>query len=636
MRTETVSVGKFRARAIAGTRAIMLALDCDDDARSGLLGFAFRRQQVGADPKPKWLRSLKVFEKVIPNPDPDKGDYRTNEFPIQSFLWSDYTADPNTEYVFEIYPVCGQPGALQLQNKLTLTVRTEPEDDGKHGIWFNRGAIASQAYARKFKNHKPTDKELDNPEDEHTAWLSRGLLEACLDFIDTTTKTEKLRACLYEFTYAPIIKAFKKKIDDGHDVKLIVHLDKGGKNKTSKNKAAMKKAGLDPENYADFIIWRTRPPIPHNKFIIKLDRPGQNQVWTGSTNITSSGFLGQSNVGHLITDSDVADAYLKYWTIVSGNPTNAPEAKAVEILSPYPPALVDANSKTCVFSPRRTASMLNWYADRMGDATSSIMFTAAFTVADDFIEPLARDRDFLRYVLKEKPPTAAERNALKADRDLQISYGAVLGTLYTVKDGKLVATRKAAKAFPLDRWFLKEELTRSQGNIFFVHTKYLLIDPLSDDPLVCTGSANFSENSLTANDENMILVRGSTRVADIYMTEFDRLFRHFYFRDVANEAAMKGKNKKKDDSKIYFLDDKFKWTNSYFYPGGFKTRRREMFFKLPADNWTRAAATHPNKEPVRPKKKRKAKTPAKKTVKKSVKKTERKTAKKKTAKKKRL
>ena len=127
-----------------------------------------------------------------------------------------------------------------------------------------------------------------------------------------------------------------------------------------------------------------------------------------------------------------------------------------------------------------------------------------------------------------------------------ISYGAVLGAEFTVKDGKIVAKRKV-KTFPLDRWFLKEELTRDQGNIFFVHTKYLLIDPLSDDPLICTGSANFSENSLTDNDENMILIRGSTRVADIYMTEFDRLFRHFYFRDVANEVAMKRKKGEKPE-----------------------------------------------------------------------------------------
>jgi phosphatidylserine/phosphatidylglycerophosphate/cardiolipin synthase-like enzyme len=169
--------------------------------------------------------------------------------------------------------------------------------------------------------------------------------------------------------------------------------------------------------------------------------------------------------------------------------------------------------------------------------------------------------------------------------------------------------RRKSKTFPLDRWFLKEELTRDTGNIFFVHTKYLLIDPLSEDPLICTGSANFSENSLTSNDENMILIRGSTRVADIYLTEFDRLFRHFYFRDVANEVAMK--RKKGTAPEKVFLDEDGVWTNDYFYPGGFKTRRREMFFNIPAADWTRSAATRSNDEPIRPKKITKKKKKAK-------------------------
>lgn len=602
MRVST-SAGKFRAQAIAGTRAVMIALDCDDGARKGLLGFAFRRQRLGADPEPRWLRSLKVFESVVPKPDPAKGEYLTDKFPIQSFLWGDYTADPETTYQFEVFPAYGEPGALELGDPLTLKVTTEPENDGQHGIWFNRGAIASQAYARRFGNHKPTEEEMDNPNDKHTKWLSRGLLEACLDYIDSTKRSEALRACLYEFTYAPIIEAFKKKVDDGFDVELIVHADK-----KEKNLKAIKRVGLDES----VVIWRTRPPIPHNKFIIKLDGKKPQQVWTGSTNVTPSGFLGQSNVGHLIKDSDLAGEYLKYWTLLSDNPTGVPAKAGVAKFSPYPPALVEPDSKICIFSPRATASMLNWYADRMSDATSSIMFTAAFTVADDFIEPLGKDRDFLRFVLKEKPPTPAEQKALAGDRDLVISYGAVLGAQFSVKNGKIVPKRKVA-IFPLDRWFLKEELTRDQGNIFFVHTKYLLIDPLSEDPLICTGSANFSENSLTSNDENMILIRGSTRVADIYMTEFDRLFRHFYFRDVANEVAMK--SKKGDKPKKVFLDEDDKWTDSYFNPGGFKSRRREMFFNIPNPNWTAAAAMHSNDEPVRPKKKKKAKTAKAKTAK---------------------
>lgn len=619
----TASAGPFKASAIAGTRAVMIALDCSDEARKGLLGFAFRRAK-GAG-KPEFLRSLKVFEAVEPQPDPEKGNYFTDKFPVQSFIWSDYTADPATTYQFEVIPVFGTPTAPELRetSKLTLSVTTEKEDDGEHGIWFNRGAIASQAYARQFQNHKPTEEEMNDPNDKHTKWLSRGLLEACLEYIDTTKKSEALRACIYEFTYEPVIKAFKRKIDDGFDVRLIVHDDKKGS-----NRKAMKAAGLDfdeERNGGRVVIWRTRPPIPHNKFIIKLDGDQPQQVWTGSTNITPSGFLGQSNVGHLVKNSDVATQYLKYWTIISADPTGKPAKQDVARISPYPPALVKPGSQTCIFSPRQTASMLNWYADRMSDATSSIMFTAAFNVANDFIEPLGRDRDFLRFVLKEKPPTAEERKALAGDRDLQISFGAVLGAEFSVVKGKLVAKRKV-KQFPLDRWFIKEELTRSEGNIFFVHTKYLLIDPLSDDPLICTGSANFSEGSLTNNDENMILIRGSTRVADIYMTEFDRLFRHFYFRDVANDVE--SKRKKGEKPKKVFLDPDDRWTDEYFTPGGFKTRRREMFFNIPSPNWIAGAGERADDEPVRPPKKKKPKAGTATAKKKKTKTAKAKTAKK--------
>lgn len=586
---------KIRAFAIAGTRAIMIALDCKDDARTGLLGFAFRRTCAGGPAK--WLRSQKVFESIIPKPDVEHGDYRTNNFPVQSFLWSDYTAEPDTQYKFEVFPVYGTPQHPDLREPLKLSLTTEAEEGKHHSIWFNRGAIASQAYARQFGNHKPTTKELNNPKDKHTRWLSRGLVEACLNYIESTKKTERLRACVYEFTYKPVLDAFAKLIARGVDVQLVVHDDTKGA-----NRKAVRASGIPLiKNGMRIIYWRTKTKIPHNKFIIKVHGAKPQQVWTGSTNITASGFLGQSNVGHIIVDPDVAAAYYEYWNIVKDNPTAKPAKAAIAGISPYPRPCPDKNSQTCVFSPRQTASMLNWYADRMEDATSCIAFTAAFTVAKDFIAPLSRDRDFLRFVLKEKPPTADERVAFKADRDLVISYGAVLGAQFTIKNGKLVANRKV-KEFALDRWFLKEELTRSEGNIFFVHTKYLLIDPLSDDPLICTGSANFSENSLTGNDENMIIIRGNTRVADIYLTEFDRLFRHFYFRDVANEVAMK--RKKGQTPEKVFLEENDKWTDSYFWPGGFKTRRREMFFKLPAKNWSLSASRRPNKEPIRPKKKR--------------------------------
>ncbi|HKP45817.1 MAG TPA: phospholipase D-like domain-containing protein, partial [Pyrinomonadaceae bacterium] len=202
---------------------------------------------------------------------------------------------------------------------------------------------------------------------------------------------------------------------------------------------------------------------------------------------------------------------------------------------------------------------------------------------------------YLRFILMEKPPTDEIKKTLTKNRDCIISYGAVLGEMYTFKDGEPVARRRI-KDFELDKWFLKEEHFRkaNEGFVFFIHTKFLLIDPLSDDPLVCSGSANFSPNSLLQNDENMLLIRGDTRVADIYLSEFDRIFRHFYFRDVANEIEARG-----DKATGAFLDETSKWTDSYFRPNAFKTRRREMFFADSRESWVDNASKPEEKKPAK-------------------------------------
>jgi hypothetical protein len=59
------------------------------------------------------------------------------------------------------------------------------------------------------------------------------------------------------------------------------------------------------------------------------------------------------------------------------------------------------------------------------------------------------------------------------------------------------------------------------------------------------------------------------------MTEFDRLFRHFYFRDIANELAAAETG---NAAKAIFLDETPSWADNYFKPGTLKNNRREMFF----------------------------------------------------------
>lgn len=613
--------GDFSAKAIAGIHTVLVALNCKDERRHGLMGFAWQRETVGSGGAgPKWLRSLKVFKSIVPDPknardptDPAKpARFYTDKFPIQSFLWGDYGAMPGTTYRLRILPMYGKPGALttDANDEVSITIETEREwEDGEtHGVWFNRGAIASQKFAEEFGNKPP--KNINDPNDPEVAWLSRGLLEACLKYITETKQGDALRVAAYEFTYPPILAALKKLLDDGIDVQIVYHDTTDAKGKP--NETAMKAAGL-PINDQKTTFRRSKTKIPHNKFIVRL-KGGIDpvEVWTGSTNFTPSGFLGQTNVGHRIADAATAKQYLEFWKVVKTDPELADARDGAMSLTPNPPEVVPTGSITRLFSPRTKADMLDWYGRRMLDAANSVWFTAAFGVTAKLVPPLAMSRDQMRFVLMEKPATAANKKELTKDfTHVVLSYGVPLGELYTMKNGKPTA-RKRIKEFALDKWFFKEELYRpkNDGFVFFVHTKFLLIDPLSDDPLVCSGSANFSPPSLTANDENMLLIRGNARIADIYMTEFDRIFRHFYFRDIAGELAGKG-----GDAKSIFLEENDSWADAYFKPGHVKNNRRLMFFSPTTATWASNAASRKLAKPAAKGKPSKA-TVAKKAVRK--------------------
>jgi len=168
MRATAAPARGFAAKSYSGTHTILGALNCTEERRKGLIGFAFEREMIGpGGTGPKWLRSQKVFKSVVPDPksaldpnDPRKSQrFYTKDFPIQSFLWGDYTAAPGTAYRFRIVPMYGKPGALTSdpQDELKLEIQTEKEwEEGVgHGVWFNRGAIASQKLVRKCPAEEP-------------------------------------------------------------------------------------------------------------------------------------------------------------------------------------------------------------------------------------------------------------------------------------------------------------------------------------------------------------------------------------------------------------------------------------------------------------------------------------------------
>lgn len=534
---------------------------------------------------------------------------------------------------------------------LSVQVTTENPNDpnSTHGVFFNRGLTGAR-YVKKFGSHMKYHmlnkfgdkvwKQVINPRKldpasskEAREWLSRGLEEALIGFIaQAKDPTYRLLGAVYEFTHVESIDAFAKAVERGVDVKIVRHCKGSYRPKKGKNgkewipdsttESAAKAIDSQPFakledahkwQHGTFIERKHASGISHNKFIILVCNNRPLQVWTGSTNFTDGGIYGQLNVGHIVRDKKVALQYHQYWTSLAkdipgrrhaGGDGIQPMDVRNEELQPDLSGPLPLRSIKVMFSPRPTAKMLDWFAERVGEA-KTIHFTAAFGVS----QPIARVlngtaagvsssalrrsprllkrastlRDgCLRYVLLDNKPSLKTSQKLHQKKPGMVDY-------YDFRSNE---TNKIAFGALLDKGSSSEDESLTGLNTFvdFVHTKVLLVDALSDEPLVVTGSANFSEASLEKNDENMLFVKGkpsvrvfhfrqcvmctmktdqsayvpgNTSLADIYLTEYVRVFEHYYSRDMYNRFV----SKDEDSDRAWgepVTDES--WTVPYFDP----------------------------------------------------------------------
>jgi len=328
------------------------------------------------------------------------------------------------------------------------------------------------------------------------------------------------------------------------------------------------------------VILRTarRSNIQHNKFMVRVDA-GQRpvEVWTGSTNMSPGGVSGQTNVGHWLRNEAVADQFARYWELLATDPgglvddtlsvkkrKNKEFETAVEALSPLVTDLTQvAPGTTAVFSPRTDDTVLASYADLLDKASRQACITLAFGVGDVF-KNLLKDntpQSHLVFMLLEKKD--------KPDPDRRTAFVAINASNNVYQAwGSFIRN-------PVYQWARESNagLLGLNKHVSYVHSKFMLVDPLGADPIVVTGSANFSSASTGDNDENMLIVRGDRRVADIYLTEFNRLFNHYYFRSVLEDRTRRSGV---PDQASLFLAESAVWQQKY-KPGSLKAKRLALF-----------------------------------------------------------
>ncbi len=539
---------RLSVNAIAGTHVALFGIDLAEDRIAGLRGFAIFREDHTENEK-TYLINFKRFQGQEDNPGSDQN-------PIQEFVWGDYTAKENHQYTYTITAKYGSPGKLTDGESVSVDVTTENAAGADHQIYFNRGVAASQAYAKRFHNLPPDEV----PGGAAFVWLSRGLKEAILAFLEEARDgSYALHAAMYEFQYPEVLLGFLNAKKRGVDVRIV--MDAKANSKSSPRDANLK--AVKEEGISDLVVERTTNPsyIAHNKFIILLRDKNPIAVWTGSTNISEGGIFGHSNVGHLARDPEIAAAYLMYWNELVADP----EAKTLRPWDEKNSALPDATnpSSRAIFSPRSSLDALEYYARCMDQAQNSVFLTAAFGVNRALKDILEQEKSYLRYVLLEK-----------TDDELTILMKRDPSDRFAV--GSLIDTNA------LERW-VREKLTGLNPHVRYVHTKFMLLDPLTENPTVITGSANFSDASTTRNDENMLIIRGATRVADIYLTEFMRLFFHYEFRQhimgVTGKLTIDHEPGSQPSPKVFHanLDETDKWSGRFFVKDSPRAKERLLF-----------------------------------------------------------
>ncbi|MEM7174032.1 MAG: phospholipase D-like domain-containing protein [Bacteroidota bacterium] len=538
-----VTTPQLSLQIIAGSHTVLLSMNMEKHFTKNLLGFAIQRKDHSTGHL-VWLKTPETFE-------PCK-DYSTAGLtkppayinPIQAFLWGDYTVLPCHTYTYTVMALYGKPLDLHVEAQVYDTITTEDPFSQKHGIFFNRGVAGSQAYARKF-NNLPPQKVADRAAYK---WLSRGLEEAILHFISQAQDSSySLHVAAYEFCYPPVVQAFAQAKQRGVNVKIIYDKRREPSIYQETEKIAAQ-YGLT-EN----IIPRQQNPsyISHNKFILLLQDQNPLAVWTGSTNFTEGGIFGQSNVGHTIREKKIAHAYLHYWQRLAQDPTaqtlRHENQKALDLEN-----LLDEQEPTTqpIFSPLPSDKMLHWYVAQAAKAKQAIFFTAAFGVNKVFADLFSQPSDVLRYILLEKKGNTYDSFSHVANNRIALGSSLREGT---------------------QEW-LAENITGLNNHVEYIHTKYMIIDPLGENPMVINGSANFSYASVHNNDENMLVIYRNTRVADLFLTEFMSLFKHFYARSkmlniLSSQQIMQPNYLKSDDN----------WTLPYYNPENFYYKERNLF-----------------------------------------------------------
>lgn len=529
------------------------------------LGFAIYRKEGGV-PAAGEGEALPAWVGFKGETNPVWTHRNTELWPVQKFEWKDLTATRGKTYGYRIVPMVGTPDAKTKQDELAVTCGpvTLTSQRGSFSAYFNRGILSTQFLTHQIPpgpSGKPdyrvlTDR-IDQPGDPLRETLAGQILEG-LERLLNRAKAEggNCYAALYELTDTEL----EQKLLGLPTLHIILSNTEPDDKENKPARQALHDKGSD-------IIDRFVPSghIGHNKFVVYVGPDNQpKSVLLGSTNWTATALCAQSNNALIVENAALAQAYFQYWQRLkddTGPDGRGPQGRDLREANSSPGAQdvpVDSATGTLWFSPNTARPRSSHPADNeptpadlaqvfrlMEQAKQAILFLVFQPGTPSIVNKAAE--------VSNANPNLFVRGAATDPKAIN-EFNTTLVHRAGEDPVEVVAAAEIKDQFS---FWQAELLKSSPGAHAIIHDKIVVIDPMTDDCVVITGSHNLGYRASYNNDENLLIVRGHKELAQAYVVHVMDVYDHYRFRYV---------QQKQGDQAFSGLDVTDAWQAKYYDP----------------------------------------------------------------------
>jgi len=527
---EGTAMAKTQIRAYASPTCVLLAFNWEDGAQHpDFLGFAIERDPgYGKTGAPQYLFNKIDFVPLTRQSKPKGSD----KAPIQKFNWWDgglKTSDRGKSFTYTITPVLGTSAKKLAPKKdaaAAITVTIPKVLD--HGIatYFNRAVVSSQSFTALKNSKASLEKQMD--------WLANGL-DASIG--DVLAGTDAYDCAIYHVSdrrwVMPALTAYK---GNGS----LVYYDRTS---TSASKVDHVSKTALATIAKPKLVTHSRSKVAnlmHDKFIVALQGGKERAVLMGSTNFTPEAFTVQANLLHLFQSPQLAKAYEARHALLavdSDMATTTSHSAWANITD------IPGSDVRVIFCPEpgKKRTFLDAVVAAVKGAKSSVLF-CMFTATDKELLNAIFDAGDSGKVIYGMINTIPDPNAKPPKPGKETDAHKVAVTLYnrsqherdTLAYDYFDPVSAPAGFLPEFKTINVSKYSGGKGPPIAVHIhhKFVVIDGDTPHPTIYTGSANFSANSENKNDENVLEIKGNTRLAQCYVAEFMRIYNHYRARAI--------------------------------------------------------------------------------------------------------